>query len=141
MSKTLFDHLNALTYNKEVKWKHLTDADRKTFSVYMINRYLSMNIDWIEYVAQLQTLTYDMEPEYVYKLYQDFLPKKKIFLKYLKSKSDKKPNKNIIDYIKQYFECSEDEAVEYLEILTKDQIIEIIKKFGIDDKEIKQWSK
>ena len=38
-------------------------------------------------------------------------------------------------------EVSQREIIGYLDILTKDEITEIIKKYGIEDKEIKKWLK
>jgi hypothetical protein len=41
----------------------------------------------------------------------------------------------------RYFEVSEREVKDYLEILSKDEVIEIIQKFGVDKKDIKKWLK
>lgn len=141
MSKSLFDHLNSLTNNKDITWKKLSEDDKKTFSIYMINRFLSMNQHWVTTVNQLQSVTHNIGPELTYKLYQDLLPKKKVFLKYIKSKVNKKPNSHILIYIKQFFTCSESEAIDYYRLLTQEQVIEIIMKFGIDEKQIKKWIK
>jgi len=36
---------------------------------------------------------------------------------------------------------SKREVKDYLEMLSKDEVIEIISKFGVDKKEIKKWLK
>ena len=43
-------------------------------------------------------------------------------------------------YLSKYYEVSQREVIGYLDILTKDEITEIIKKYGIEDKEIKNAS-
>ena len=51
----LFSHLKQI---KEVQnpdyWDTLSDTEKKTWSTFMINRYLSMNIDWIDTIAEVQ---------------------------------------------------------------------------------------
>jgi len=38
-AKSLFDHLSGIT-DKKVKWDSLSELDHKSFSPYMINRFL-----------------------------------------------------------------------------------------------------
>jgi hypothetical protein len=40
-----------------------------------------------------------------------------------------------------YFECSNKEVSEYLDLLSKEQIKDILYSFGIDDKKIKELLK
>jgi hypothetical protein len=145
-SKSLFDHLNGITSLK-TKWENLSEADRKTFSPYMINRFLSMNSGLTELVDELQKYTINvLSPREVYKLYSDLLPKEKSFFKYIKgSKEEKYPDK-LVDLVSRYYECSNKEAVEYIDILIKKdelkaQLISILKAYGLDDKEIKKLIK
>ena len=78
---TIFDHLSNIT-DKKVPWSTLNDVDRKAFSVYLINRWLSMNMDFIEIVNELQKYTIgQLSPAETYKLYFDVLPKQKQFNK------------------------------------------------------------
>ena len=54
-TKTLFDHIKQITnVQNQLYWDNLTDADKKTWSNYMVHRFLSMNMDWIELVNELQ---------------------------------------------------------------------------------------
>ena len=50
----------------------------------MVNRFLSMNSNWLELVNEIQR--YDLPPEIQYKLYIDILPKRKVWLKYIKGR-------------------------------------------------------
>ena len=84
---TLFDWLNELTFNKR-EWSSFSEDQRESFNSYMIHRYVSMYIGYVEIanVAQKLPLT---EKEKIYNIYKTMLPKKKMFLKYVK-----KQNKN-----------------------------------------------
>ena len=41
-AKTIFQHLSGIK-EKKVEWNSLSDMDKKTFSPFIINRWLSMN--------------------------------------------------------------------------------------------------
>jgi hypothetical protein len=83
---TIFDHLAGITY-KKTPWESLSEADRKSFSPYLINRWLSMNEDLIEYVDAFQQYTIGpLSVREVYKLYWDLLPKQRFRFKYIKGK-------------------------------------------------------
>ncbi len=56
--------------------------------------------------------------------------------KYIKSKS-KQPNKDLVIYVKNYFECSSKEAKEYINILATPEISRILTDRGLGKKEIK----
>jgi len=147
--KTLFDHINAITQIQDKKYfDKLSDGDKKTWSNYMINRFLSMNPDWIEIISELDPLTTgnQLKGEFVYKMYIDVIPKSRVFLKYIKGKKDTKYNKELIDLVKLYFECSKKEAVDYLNIYYStesqmEELKEIITKYGNDEKEVKRLIK
>ena len=51
-AKTLFDHLNNITAIQNPDYyDKLSDEDRKTWSNFMIHRFLSMNYDYVELIA------------------------------------------------------------------------------------------
>ena len=88
-TKSIFDFLNCLFVSK-TKWDDLSELDKKAFSPYMINRFISMHPDFVGVVNYLQQYTISgMNPREVYKLYLDFLPKQKFFSKYIKSSAEK----------------------------------------------------
>lgn len=140
-AKTLFEHLSGLK-EKKTPWESLSVMDKKSFEPFMANRFLSMNMEFLELVNELQMYTIgQLTPKDVYKLYLDILPKKRSFDKYIKAKGSDKYNGNVLDYLSRYFKVSHREVKDYLDILTKDDITEIIQKFGVDKKEIKKWLK
>jgi len=140
-AKGLFDHLGGIT-NLKTPWESLSTMDKKSFETYMVNRFLSMGADNIEIVNIVNQYTNgQLTPREVYKFYLDILPKKKSFNKYIKGKSEDKWDKNVIRYLCKYYEVSSREVLDYLDILTKDEIKSIIVKYGVDPKEIDKWLK
>ncbi len=134
---TIFDHLANITW-KKTPWDTLDEASQKTFSPYLINRWLSMNMDYIEIVDMFQQYTIGpLSKKLVYQLYFDFLPKQKTFNKYIKGKKADKYNKDLVKLIADHFEVPKLEAEEYIELLKKDEIISLLKKYGKSDKEAK----
>ena len=75
-TKSLFDHIKQITnVQNQHYWDIITEADKKTWSNYMVHRFLSMNMDWIELVNELQK--YNLKPKELYKLYTNVIPKGK----------------------------------------------------------------
>ena len=82
-TKSLFDHIRQITSVQQADyWDTLSDGDKKTWSNYMIHRFLSMKMEWVELVNELQK--YNLESKDLYKLYTNVLPKGKQWLKYIK---------------------------------------------------------
>ncbi len=141
-AKKLFDHLNAITAEQDPKYfDKLSEEDLKSWSNFMINRFLSMKPEWVELIATLLPLTQTLQPKEMYKLYISVIPKGKQYLKYTKGKSEDKYEEFLIDLIKKDFECSEKEALEYIEVLYstregRENIKYICEKYGTDKKQI-----
>lgn len=148
MSKplTLFDHLSGIT-DKKTPWEKLSDADRKSFGCYMINRFLSMNQDLTEVVDQLQPYTCNLlSPEMVYKLYSDILPKNKIFFRYIKNKKEGKYNSDLVELLSKHFEIASNEVIDYLDIIfqsdsLKDELEGLLAGYANDKKQVKKLMK
>jgi len=73
----------------------------------------------------------------VYQFYCNLLPKKKTFLRYLSGKKEK-TNDMVVPFIMKYFEVSKLQASEYYKLMSKEDLILLVKKFGKSDKEIKR---
>jgi hypothetical protein len=134
----IFDWLNQITYDKQ-PWNSFTEEDKKSFEPYMIHRFLSMNPEYIEFVNLVQTFPYT-DKEKIYNIYLYMIPKKKMFLKYIKS-SLKKRQEKLLGYVASYYECSLGEANEYIDILRENGIKDILNKMGVDEKEQKKLLK
>lgn len=141
-SKKLFDHLNAITSEQDPNYfNKLSEEDLKSWSNFMINRFLSMKPEWVELIATLLPLTQTLEPEQMYKLYINVIPKGKYYLKYVKGKSDEKYEEFFVDLIKKEYLCSEKQAYEYIEVLYstregREHMKYICEKYGVDKKQI-----
>ena len=140
-TKTIFQHLSGIKEKKE-SWESLSDMDKKSFSPFIINRWLSMNMDILPIVNELQKYTIGtLKAKEVYKLYLDFLPKRKTFDKYIKGKKEGKYKKELLGYLSKWYGVSTREVIDYLGLLKKDEVKDILKKYGLTDKEIKTLSK
>ena len=141
-AKKLFDHLTALTAEQDPNYfQKLSEEDIKSWSNFMINRFLSMKPEWVELIASIQPLTQTLEPEQMYKLYINILPKGKQYLKYTKGKAEDKYEQFLIDLIKKEYDCSERQANEYAEVLYgsrdgRENIQYICEKYCLTKKEI-----
>jgi len=139
--RELFDHIKWIT-EKQTKdyWGTLNDTERKRWSNYMINRFLSMKMDWISFVNEVQQ--YNLKPRDLYRLYIDMLPKGKQWLKYTKRRKKMNYPNWLLEVMIKDFKISISEARSHLDILYmteqgKMEIREILMKYGTEDKLIK----
>ena len=138
---TIIDWINQLLVNKK-HWDEFTEDEQKKFSPFIINRWLSMDKDFIEIVNVFQKYAIGtLEPREVYMWYRDVLPKGKRFNRYIKGKKDKKFNTELIDIMVTHFECSKSQVKDYLDLIAKDELIEILEKYGMNEKTIKRLLK
>jgi hypothetical protein len=141
-AKKLFDHINAITTEQNPNYfDKLSEEDLKSWSNFMINRFLSMKPEWVELIATLLPLTQTLQPKEMYKLYISVIPKGKYYLKYIKGKGEEKYEDFLVELIKKEFVCSEKEANDYIEVLYssregRDNIKYICEKYGTDKKQI-----
>ena len=138
---TIFDWINQILVTKK-QWNDFTEDEQKKFSPFIINRWLSMDKDFIEIVNVFQKYAIGtLEPREVYKWYCDILPKGKRFNKYIKGKRDKKYDKELVDIIVEHFECSKLQIQEYLELIDTEELKSILEMYGLDKKKIKRLCK
>ena len=138
---TIFNWINEILVSKK-HWNDFTKDEQKKFSPFIINRWLSMDKDFLEIVNYFQKYSIGtLEPREVYKWYCDMLPKGKRFSKYIKGKKDKKYNTELIDIMVMHFECSKSQVKDYLDLIAKNELIEILGKYGMNEKTIKRLLK
>ena len=143
---TIFDWINQILV-KKTHWNEFTADDQKKFSPFIINRWLSMDKDFLEIVNFFQKYSIGtLEPREVYKWYCNMLPKGKRFNKYIKGKKDTKYNPELISVLCRYYEVSKSEIKTYLELFLRDKVhilslISILEKYGYDKKQIKKLIK
>ena len=137
-SFTIFNWLEQITYEKK-DWKSFTEDQQSSFNSYMVHRFLSMYEGYIDITNVVQKFPYT-EKEAIYNTYKSMLPKKKMFLKYIKS-SRKKTSDALLVHIANHFTCGLGEAEEYTYILRKEGVEGILFQSGIEEKEIKKLIK
>ena len=138
---TIVDWMNQLLVHKK-PWNEFTEDEQKKFSPFIINRWLSMDKEFIEIVNIFQKYSIGtLEPREVYKWYCDILPKGKRFNKYIKSKKNKKYDSELVDILVTYFECSKLQVKDSLDLIDKDELLGILEKYGTDKKTIKRLLK
>lgn len=142
--KTLFDHLKQITDVQNPKyWDTLDESEKKTFSNYMIFRFLSMKYEWVELISDIQPYLQEIPPKILYLTLIDLIPKSRTFLKYIKPIKGEDYENWIIDLVAMKYEVSKLEAEEYVGILYAikeghHRLKEIAEGYGVDSKMIKK---
>ena len=136
--KNIFEWLNEITIHKNPPEK-ISENSWNIWNSWLINKYLSMDIRYIELVNYIQIIPYDNKQQ-LYQIYREMIPKAKTFFKYLKSNTKKK-NSEVLDYIAQYYQCSLGEAEEYLDILREIGARRVLYDMGVTDKEAEKLLK
>ena len=128
-----FDHLKNL-HTKKRCWDDFNDEEKKSFNVFIINKALSMNPNYLGIVNMVQNFTglnQILSQKEVFNLYFNLLPTKFRFYKWIKGEKTKK-DKDKAEYLAMHFEVSIREAYDYLKILDKKTINKIIKNYKND---------
>ena len=135
---TIIDWMNQLLVHKK-PWSEFSEDEQKKFSPFIINRWLSMDKEFIEIVNVFQKYAIGtLESREVYKWYCNVLPRGKRFNKYIKSKLNKKYDKELVNIITNHFECSKLQVQEYLELIDREELKSILEMYGTDKKKIER---
>ena len=138
---TIIDWINSILIYKK-PWEEFSEAHQKTFSPYIINRFLSMDPEFTEIINMFQPYSIGMlESKDIYKFYCKLLPKGKRFNKYIKGKKDKKYDPELIDLLCKYFEESKSHVLDYLELINKEQLKSILQLYGVEPKKVRKYTK
>jgi len=125
-----FDHIKNL-HTKKRTWDDFNDEEKKSFNVFIINKGLSMNPNYLGIVNMVQNFTglnQVISPKEVFNIYFNLLPNKFRFYKWIKGAKSKK-DKEKAEYLAMHFKVSTREAYDYLQILDKKTINQIIKNY------------
>jgi len=128
-----FDHIKNL-HTKKRTWDDFNDEEKKSFNVFIINKALSMNPNYLGIVNMVQNFTglnQILSQKEVFNLYYSLLPTKFRFYKWIKGEKTKK-DKEKAEYLAMHFKVSTREAYDYLNILDKKTINKIIKNYKND---------
>jgi hypothetical protein len=136
--KNIFDWLQHITLYKTPA-SEFTDNDWENFNSYMVHRFISMSPYYVEIADYAQSMLPNMKKE-IYNFYKEMLPKKKVWLQYIKSKTET-VNKDLVEDIAKYYEVGAADALSYITVMTKEEISIILSEIGKDNKEIKKLLK
>ena len=140
--KSLFDHIKQITDVQNPNyWNDISDDDKKSWSNYMVNRFLSMKMDWVEIVNEIQR--YPLQPKELYKVYTDILPKKRQWLKYVKGDKKMKYPKWVYEIVAKHLQCSIREANEAVDMYEMSyggqaELVDILIKYGKTEDECRK---
>ena len=137
-TKNIFDWLQHITLYKTPA-SEFTDNDWENFNSYMVHRFISMSPYYVEVADYAQSMLPTMKKQ-IYNFYKEMIPKRKVWLQYIKSKT-KTVNKDLIEDIAKYYEVGVTDATSYFTVMTKEEISVILSEMGKDSKEIKKLLK
>ena len=128
-----FDHIKNL-HTKKRLWEDFNDEEKKSFNVFIINKGLSMNPNYLGIVNMVQNFTglnQIISPKEVFNIYFNLLPNNFRFYKWIKGEKTKK-DKEKAEYLAMHFKVSTREAYDYLQLLDRKTINSIIKNYKND---------
>lgn len=132
--KNIFDWLKQINSIKSDP-DSFSDKDWEVWNSYMVHRFMSMNPNYLDLVNEAQQIL-PQNKEQIYNIYREYIPKNNKWNKYIKS-TLKKRNKELVEHLSTYWECSQTEVRDYLKFLDNDEIIRILTSRGFETKEIK----
>lgn len=132
---TLFDWLKEINYKKSPPDQFTTD-DWKSFTPFMINRYLSLHPELIVLVNEVQMLN-TTNKKVLYNAYRHLLPQQSRFAKYIKGRVAK-VNNELVEIVSRYFEIGKKESKEHIKMLTPKELSGIVGLYGYTNKQIKK---
>ena len=127
---TPFDHVKNL-HTKKKYWEDFNDEEKKSFNIFIINKTLSFNPNYLNIVNMVQNYTglnQILSQKEVFNLYYSLLPTKFRFYRWIKGEKTKK-EKEKAEYLAMHFKVSTREAYDYLKILDKKTINQITKNY------------
>lgn len=130
----IFEWLNEITYHK-TDINLIDEKSWDSFVPYLIHRFISMKPEYTELTDQIQSIPPEHKKQ-IYLAYKGILPKQKTYFKYIKGEKIDKDNK-LLSKISIYYECSLKEANDYCNILSIDELKNILIQMGCDSKEVK----
>ena len=138
---TIFDFINGMTYQKK-EWSEYTETDHKKFSSFIVNRWLSMKMELIDIVNELQKYTIGLlSARETYRLYHGFLPAQRTFAKYIKGKKEGKFDIQLVSLVADHYKVSKSESTDYVELMSKESCADLLGLYGYTEKEKKKLLK
>jgi hypothetical protein len=118
--KRFKDHIKQITWIKDKDYyKSLTPEERKSFSPWLILKYLSFCYELLPILGEYTHRMSELGPEQVYKVLIGIIPKGEYKFKVLNRKKKKGVvySDEMIELLSKEYECSSETSKEYIEIL------------------------
>lgn len=130
----LFDLLNKVDANNRDHYSDLTPEAQKAFAPIVVERWLSSSRDKSQLLllnATVNTMTFHLykHPELLYKLMVASTPKGKHHYKWMPRKKKAKLTKKV-DTVARYMECSQKDAIFYLNNLKMQDVLDMATEMG-----------
>ena len=116
--KTLFDNVNAIYTDQSLEYyDNMNVEDRKSVGIFMINRFISMKMDFVEIVNEIQKHWGIVNERDVYLFYSQILPHGKQWNKYIKAKGakERKYEDWVLELLAHHYLVRQKEAKMYFE--------------------------
>lgn len=121
----------SLLENKQFEWNELAEDVQKSYNQFMINRFVSSKIQYVNVLAEVAR--YKMTNEQHYNLVKDLIAKQKHYFNYKAYKKAKAKDNSTDDLlifaIKKELEVGKREAESYIEFLSETDIKEVKAKW------------
>ena len=130
--KNIFGWLDEIMVSKRDPANFSQESWEK-WNSWLVHKYLSMYIGYIDIVNYVQKIN-PQEKKQIYTIYREMIPKKKLWLKYIKNEN-KRNYQELAEYIAEYFQCGLGEADHYIDILQEYGVRGVLWNMGIQEKE------
>ena len=135
---TVWKWLDEIVYFK-TPIEDISEESWDNWNSYTVNRSISMKQEYVELSNFVQSIPYDQKKQ-IYSIYKEMIPKRKVFLKWIKSTTST-PNQQLVDYVASYYEVGKSTAIEYISVLKTKEKKSILESMGVDEKEQKKLLK
>lgn len=138
----LFDHLDEVKTGKDSEyWERLSDSEKKNWSTFMIERFLSSNPSFTPIISQLKPYTYQMEDRHVYRLYAELLPYDGQYWDYVSASNKERYPDWLVEKVSSHYEVPSKEARDYIDVflskdLGREKLKSILRKYAVEEKKI-----
>lgn len=119
---SLFDYLKRLTNKTPID--ETKEQFEKDYNPWMINQFMSCDKQFIHLANAMNREGFTKEMNFDF--YDNAIPKVKRFIKY---SAKKEKTEKTIQYVMEWYGCSQTVAKQYMEIISKEELDDIIHHF------------
>ena len=128
----MFTYLNAITKRQKTLNDYITFFEEydswKQFNTFMIMKWIYFG-GFVEQANILNKYLSVLNKTQVFTMLYQIIPKNYNFIKYIKKE---KNNNEMVEYIKKFHKVNTNIAKDYFVLMSKDECLELLGKFGLD---------